>query len=376
MGHKISKEQIDPSVKDHIMSFVGDITNLETDVNSDIISAVNSLIETRVDNIENIGKIAGVIGDPVTASDSIDEVVVKISELITQIKITLMNNGVSVESGDKLKQLITKVEGMKSGGLDIISATELPATGKENQICVITDNPTDVIIISPDSSDQVTGSIYCNISHNPGNTEYTVTSGNMIAKYNMLFFAQDGNTLASYIYQNGAWTQFTNDRQFFMKNIAFTNNAIFGGYCNKEFTSIDYGPFYSAGKYFYARNYSSFYTAFVSSNNKINFDNFSHAAVELYAHNDDDEAASGCPGKVFVASTKDAVFGSYMSDYIDRNYVTTLIHTSEKHDYNSDGVSRYYEFDLTSWTGEGHFTLFFGHTTYCPFTYIKNIYLY
>ena len=30
-----------------------------------------------------------------------------------------------------------------SGGLDIISATELPTTGKKDQICVITDNPID-----------------------------------------------------------------------------------------------------------------------------------------------------------------------------------------------------------------------------------------
>ena len=41
-----------------------------------------------------------------------------------------------------MASLITKVDGI-SGGLDIISATELPANGRENQICVITDNPTD-----------------------------------------------------------------------------------------------------------------------------------------------------------------------------------------------------------------------------------------
>ena len=61
MGHKISKEQIDPGVKDHIMSFVGDVADLETEVNTDIISAVNSLMVDRVDNIENIGKLAEAI---------------------------------------------------------------------------------------------------------------------------------------------------------------------------------------------------------------------------------------------------------------------------------------------------------------------------
>ena len=75
MGHKISKEQIDPGVKDHIMSFVGDVADLETEVNTDIISAVNSLMVDRVDNVENMGKLANAIGEPVTANHSVDEVV-------------------------------------------------------------------------------------------------------------------------------------------------------------------------------------------------------------------------------------------------------------------------------------------------------------
>ena len=65
MGHKISKEQIDPGVKDHIMSFVGDINELETDDKSNIINAVNSLMVDRVDNAENMGKLANAIGEPV-----------------------------------------------------------------------------------------------------------------------------------------------------------------------------------------------------------------------------------------------------------------------------------------------------------------------
>ena len=115
MGHKISKEQIDPGVKDYIMSFVGDVADLETEVNTDIISAVNSLMVDRVDNIESIGKLAEAIGEPVTASDSIDEVVDKVDGLVTDFKSKVLNAGILYESGDRFKELIEKLEGLVAG---------------------------------------------------------------------------------------------------------------------------------------------------------------------------------------------------------------------------------------------------------------------
>ena len=115
MGHKISKEQIDPGVKDHIMSFVGDIADLETEVNTDIISAVNSLMVDRVDNTENMGKLANAIGEPVTANHSVDEVVEGLGEMLSTFKTNMMNSGVMVESGDKFKSLIDKIKGLTEG---------------------------------------------------------------------------------------------------------------------------------------------------------------------------------------------------------------------------------------------------------------------
>ena len=115
MGHKISKEQIDPGVKDHIMSFVGDIADLETEVNTDIISAVNSLMVDRVDNAENMGKLANAIGEPVTANHSVDEVVEGLGEMLSTFKTNMMNSGVVVESSDKFKQLIDKIKGLTEG---------------------------------------------------------------------------------------------------------------------------------------------------------------------------------------------------------------------------------------------------------------------
>ena len=115
MGHKISKEQIDPGVKDHIMSFVGDVADLETEVNTDIISAVNSLMVDRVDNAENMGKLANAIGEPVTANHSVDEVVEGLGEMLSTFKTNMMNSGVVVESSDKFKSLIDKIKGLTEG---------------------------------------------------------------------------------------------------------------------------------------------------------------------------------------------------------------------------------------------------------------------
>ena len=132
MGHKISKEQIDPGVKEHIMSFVGDIADLETEVTTDIISAVNSLMVDRVDNAENMGKLANAIGEPVTANHSVDEVVEGLGEMLSTFKTNMMNSGVMVESSDKFKALIDKIKGLTEGegnkGIQIINGTAIASS--------------------------------------------------------------------------------------------------------------------------------------------------------------------------------------------------------------------------------------------------------
>ena len=115
MGHKISKEQIDPGVKDHIMSFVGNKNELETSDKSDMVNAINSLIVDRVDNAANMNKLANSIGNPITASDNVDEVCDKVNGLLSTFKTNMMNSGVMVEGTDKFKQLIDKIKGLTEG---------------------------------------------------------------------------------------------------------------------------------------------------------------------------------------------------------------------------------------------------------------------
>ena len=135
MGHKISKEQIDPSVKDHIMSFVGNKNELETSDKSDMVNAINSLIVDRVDNINNITKLANSIGNPITASDNVDEACDKVNGLLSTFKTNMMNNGVVVESNDRFKQLIDKIATLADNegkGIQYASGTVLKSSEQKN----------------------------------------------------------------------------------------------------------------------------------------------------------------------------------------------------------------------------------------------------
>ena len=184
MGHKISKEQIDPGVKDHIMSFVGDIADLETEVNTDIISAINSMMVDRVDNAENMGKLANAIGEPVTANHSVDEVVEGLGEMLSTFKTNMMNSGVMVERGDKFKALIDKIKGLTEGegnkGIQFVEGTYIiPGYGSS----VVTVNVPLNLEFIPTYIFAVTGGLY---SSSRG-TVYGVISNvkNLSSSYNV-----------------------------------------------------------------------------------------------------------------------------------------------------------------------------------------------
>ena len=450
MGHKISKEQIDPGVKDHIMSFVGDVADLETEVNTDIISAVNSLMVDRVDNAENMGKLANAIGEPVTANHSVDEVVEGLGEMLSTFKTNMMNSGVMVESGDKFKALIDKIKGLTEGegnkgiqmtsgvinvktsfpmgsyksldkstnkslrkltidcgfipnlviattnlggtmdfsayigglgnensfysgsggrnisgsgslyplssegfvnnsivdlpvslygdytyyaigvgeedttlrdslasilqeegvsvteeddmasligkvdsefdrkneemennkGLDIISATELPATGKENQICVITDNPVDNFVITPYdtvSNDSSIITLYTS-SAADGDTVIPITSGNITNYYHVYKIRQNAIPLSSYYYNNG-WIKLTSGEFIILDSYGMYNDTPFGTITNN-------GALFQQG-YGYKLEVSSSYDSYLIQTQTVDLTNYSKIKVIISEPSDE-----------------------------------------------------------------------------------------
>ena len=78
-----------------------------------VIGAINELFQNA-----NNGKelIATAIGEPLTAEDTFSAMSTGINGLLTTFKTNMMNNGITVESGDKFKSLIDKIATMVEEG--------------------------------------------------------------------------------------------------------------------------------------------------------------------------------------------------------------------------------------------------------------------
>ena len=119
MGRRISKEFLHPSILEGVNNKIGNLDSLETDAKGNMVQAINELVE-KLDNsaeIEN-GKelIANAVGEPLTAEESFDEMSNDINGLLSTFKTNMMNNGITVQSGDKFKQLIDKIATMVEEG--------------------------------------------------------------------------------------------------------------------------------------------------------------------------------------------------------------------------------------------------------------------
>ena len=77
-----------------------------------IVGAINELFQSA-----NNGKelIASAIGEPLNVEDTFSAMSTDINGLLSTFKTNMMNSGVTVESGDKFKQLIEKIKGLTEG---------------------------------------------------------------------------------------------------------------------------------------------------------------------------------------------------------------------------------------------------------------------
>ena len=122
----------------------------------------------------------------------------------------LQDAGVEVTEEDDMASLISKVDQKfdESGGLDIITATELPSTGKEGQICVVMENPIDnYAIISPGNSIIPDSSVV--LRYNTKTPNYTFQFGNQLLSYNFYSTSFNGTVYPSYYWENSSWNLLT-----------------------------------------------------------------------------------------------------------------------------------------------------------------------
>ena len=99
----LSEEQVLELIKNNIS---GDLEGLNTTDKSSLVAAINELFQSA-----NNGKelIATAIGEPLVSTDTFSAMSSGINGLTSSFKSALMNNGVSIDSSDKFKQLIEKL---------------------------------------------------------------------------------------------------------------------------------------------------------------------------------------------------------------------------------------------------------------------------
>lgn len=236
-------------------------------------------------------------------------------------------------------------EGGSTGtGLNIISAAELPATGVENQVCVITDNPVDTFNISPNSidfneEDANCINVYMSSDIESAQANFTVINNNIIQTYYIDRVTQNGNGKESYIYKNNTWELLTKNVIFIYDN--GTANSLFGT-INTQGNTQD--GFVDNGTTFTMKTPSSTYTYIrVSFTEYVDFSNYSKLIVT---------GISDYSGNVLYAgiATNDWTWAENGFSYVPTKQLITTTDYGSKCDY---------VFDISSWNSSGYFCLVF-----------------
>ena len=99
----LTEAQVIELIKNNIS---GDISQLNTSNKSSLVAAINELFQSA-----NNGKelIATAIGEPLDSNDTFSAMSTGINGLLSTFKTNMMNNGITVNNGDKFKQLIDKI---------------------------------------------------------------------------------------------------------------------------------------------------------------------------------------------------------------------------------------------------------------------------
>lgn len=314
-----------------IGSKIGNINELATDSRTDLVSAINDILEFN-------------------------------NETKEQLKDVLIANGVEIGEGESWESIIGKLNEKFSsggGGLDIISATELPATGRENQICVITDNPVDSFLLTSKFEDKIVTEdiITIYISNDASfdlieGTLVPITNGNLTTNYYFCKICQGENRLASYIYQNNEWKQLTQDCIYFLEKAYCLNTDYYGNFNLGKST-------YNEGQFIYLYGGDNIYPYGFTTKKTINLSLYSKVEVTV-------KGSTTTSRNLYVgAKNTSTAYAQYIDEY--KYYVIG--------DKKIDGEQTYLiSFDISSWTGEYYFTIFAEAKT--GYAYITDIALY
>ena len=197
----------------------------------------------------------------------------------------LTSNNINCSTSDSWDTLIGHISSLGGGSLDVISATSLPATGKENQICVVTSNPTDKFLFTSSDSDisSVTdNTIIIHSSVEVTTSNYITQSGNFKSTFEISKCIQSGVIVPSYIYTNGAWQEFTPNRIIWIENGKFLidnelmNNTSMPSNSYVKYNSTIKGMGFTTG----STTYESL--AYATSRVKVDLSSYKRAYIQYY----------------------------------------------------------------------------------------------
>ena len=267
-----------------------------------------------------------------------------------------------------------------STGLNIISATELPATGKEGQICVVNSIATDNISLTPNYSDIKSDNtnIICITGVKNLSKDVLMTLNNINYTMSISRFFYQGKAIPSYIYQNDTWKEFTNTKAYLFKTDYIDDPALppmgdldethVGDYTHLALLTNDDGT-----KYMYLQpcqsNFGMDYYRIICSAEKIDFSKYSTVEIELKF--------------VYSSSsnTNDMSFGygvGYSDTFVSRDYdrpyqYGTAVSNSEYISLKPN-VYKTITADISNQSGEYYILFSFGITSFG--VYINSICLY
>ena len=148
--NKITQDQLEPNVMEELESGIGDLSTLSTENKDSLVAAVTEIYGKNI--------IADAIGEPLAVTDTFAEMGNEINSLLSSFKTNMMNNGVMVESEDKFKQLIDKLQKMNKKAISVKVVDEFPEIGEENNLYILSSDVegyTDIVIGAPSAYEDI-----------------------------------------------------------------------------------------------------------------------------------------------------------------------------------------------------------------------------
>lgn len=177
---------------------IGDLSELITDNKTNLVSAINDIVALN-GNVKQ------------------------------QVIEALIENGVECSINDSWSTIVNKINEGAGGGLDIISATELPVSVKDKQLVVVTDTPmTEAVFhnLQPTIGSGIQeGGVWINTTNNNNVFEYIVSDSPKFSFYILdCYQVISGSYVKKQIYcgVNGTW-QHVNPNLYFIQEFINDN---------------------------------------------------------------------------------------------------------------------------------------------------------